>query len=120
MALSKNVKENLEESQSYLRAALANAARSEKSNIAHGISELLVGIDRIIKMEEFSDKIEELTENMKKEGGNGSSFFWWSILKIKIGNKLWNLQFIPRMVVHIATKLNKFWIFPVLIMLFIT
>jgi nanoRNase/pAp phosphatase (c-di-AMP/oligoRNAs hydrolase) len=77
MALSKNVKENLEEAQSYLRAALANAARSEKSNIAHGISELVVGIDRIVKMEEFSDKIEEITEKMKKDGGNGggSSFF---------------------------------------------
>jgi nanoRNase/pAp phosphatase (c-di-AMP/oligoRNAs hydrolase) len=77
MSLSKNVKENLEEAQSYLRAALANAARSEKSNIAHGISELVVGIDRIVKMEEFSDKIDEITEKMKKDGGggNGSSFF---------------------------------------------
>lgn len=76
MALSKNVKENLEEAQSYLRAALANAARSEKSSIAHGISELVVGIDRIVKMEEFSDKLEEITEKMKKDGGgNGSSFF---------------------------------------------
>ena len=75
MALSKNVQENLEEAQSYLRSALANAARSEKSNIAHGISELVVGIDRIIKMEEFSDKIEEITDKMKKDGNGGSSFF---------------------------------------------
>ena len=75
MALSKNVKENLEEAQSYLRSALANAARSEKSTITHSISELLVGIDRIVKMEEFSDKLEELTDKMKKEGGGGSSFF---------------------------------------------
>lgn len=75
MALSKNVKENLEEAQSYLRAALANAARSEKSTISHSISELLVGIDRIVKLEEFSDKIEEIANKMKKEGGGGSSFF---------------------------------------------
>lgn len=75
MALSKNVKENLEEAQSYLRSALANAARSEKSTITHSISELLVGIDRIVKMEEFSDKLEELTDKIKKEGGGGSSFF---------------------------------------------
>lgn len=75
MALSKNVKENLEEAQSYLRSALANAARSEKSNIAHSISELVVGIDRIMKIEEFSDKIEEITDKMKKDGNGGSSFF---------------------------------------------
>jgi hypothetical protein len=75
MALSKNVKENLEEAQSYLRSALANAARSEKSNIAHAISELVVGIDRIMKIEEFSDKIEEITDKMKKDGNGGSSFF---------------------------------------------
>lgn len=74
MALSKNVKENLEEAQSYLRSALANAARSEKSNIAHAISELVVGIDRIMKIEEFSDKIEEITDKMKKDGNGGSSF----------------------------------------------
>jgi hypothetical protein len=75
MALSKNVKENLEEAQSYLRAALANAARSEKSTVTHQISEILVGIDRIIKSEEFSDKLEEVIEKMKKEGGGGTSFF---------------------------------------------
>lgn len=75
MALSKNVQENLEEAQSYLRSALANAARSEKPNIAHGISELVVGIDRIMKIEEFSDKIEEITDKMKKDGNGGSSFF---------------------------------------------
>ena len=75
MALSQNVKENLEEAKSYLRAALAHAARSEKSTVNHCISELLVGIDRIIKTEEFSDKLEEALENMKKEGNGGTSFF---------------------------------------------
>ena len=75
MAISENVKENLEEAKSYLRAALAHAARSEKSTVNHNISELLVGVDRIIKAEEFSDKLEEAIEKMKKEGGGGTSFF---------------------------------------------
>jgi CRISPR/Cas system CSM-associated protein Csm2 small subunit len=75
MALSKNVIENLEEAKGSLRAALAHAARSEKSNINYNISELLVAIDRIIKTEEFSDKLEDMIDKMKKDGNNGSSFF---------------------------------------------
>lgn len=75
MALSKNVIENLEEAKGSLRAALAHAARSEKSNINYNISELLVAIDRIIKTEEFSDKIEDMIDKMKKDGNNGPSFF---------------------------------------------
>lgn len=76
MALSKNVKENLEEAQSYLRAALANAARSEKSVVSHQISELMVGIDRVMKMEEFSDKMEEAIEKMKRNDNNGGTSFF--------------------------------------------
>jgi len=75
MALSKNVIDNLEEAKGSLRAALAHAARSEKSNINYNISELLVAIDRIIKTEEFSDKLEDMIDKMKKDGNNGSSFF---------------------------------------------
>lgn len=75
MALSKNVIENLEDAKGYLRAALAHAARSEKSTINYSISELLVAIDRIIKTEEFSDKMEEIIDKMKKDGNNGSPFF---------------------------------------------
>ena len=75
MALSKNVLENLEEAKGFLRAALAHAARSEKSTVNCNISELLVGIDRIIKTEEFSDKIEDMMDKMKKDGNGGSSFF---------------------------------------------
>jgi|LauGreDrversion4_2_1035121.scaffolds.fasta_scaffold00086_53 hypothetical protein len=75
MALSKNVIENLEEAKGFLRAALAYAARSEKSTVNYSISELLVTLDRIIKTEEFSDKIEDMLEKMKKDGNGGSSFF---------------------------------------------
>ncbi|MEN9301763.1 MAG: hypothetical protein RL264_192 [Bacteroidota bacterium] len=74
MALSKNVIENLEEAKGSLRAALAHAARSEKSTVNYNISELLVAIDRIIKSEEFSDKLEEMMEKMKKDGNGGPSF----------------------------------------------
>jgi hypothetical protein len=75
MALSKNVKENLQEAQGYLRAALASAARSEKSIVTHQISELMVGIDRVMKIEEFSDQMEEAIQKMKKNDNGGSSFF---------------------------------------------
>lgn len=75
MALSKNVLDNLEEAKGFLRAALANAARSEKTTVNHHISEVLVAIDRIIKSEEFSDKLEDMLDRMKKDGNGGSSFF---------------------------------------------
>lgn len=71
MALSKNVKENLGEAQSYLREAIANAATSERPTTIRHLSEILQAIDTMIKYDEHEDRVEEMKINSKNGGING-------------------------------------------------
>jgi chromosomal replication initiation ATPase DnaA len=71
MALSKNVKENLEEAQGCLRAALANAARSERPITIKHLSEILHAIDGTIVYDEHADRVEEMKNSSKNGGFNG-------------------------------------------------
>ena len=66
MALSKSVEDSLKEAESNLRNALAFAARQERPMVCGVISELIVKIDTIIKMDEVLDKIEN-----RKPGDSG-------------------------------------------------
>lgn len=69
--LSPKVSQSLEEAQGCLRNALSHAARNEKPIVNKQISEIMTAIDYIIKVEEMTDKIEDM---MKKEGGSNSFF----------------------------------------------
>lgn len=58
MALSDNVKDNLLEAQSHLRAALKNAAVNEKSFICKHIADMIMQIDSLEHTENLLDKLE--------------------------------------------------------------
>lgn len=59
MALSNNVKENLLEAKSHLRAALKNSAVNEKSYICKQIADILHAVDTVEKTESIMDKLED-------------------------------------------------------------
>ena len=59
MALGKQVTENLEEASSYLRNALAFAARSERPIVCTQIAKLINDIDSIDSFDSIIDKLEE-------------------------------------------------------------
>lgn len=69
--LSERVTQSLEEAQGCLRNALSYAARNEKPIVNKQISEIMTAIDYLMKMEEMTDRIENM---MKKEGGDNSFF----------------------------------------------
>ena len=68
--LSPKVQESLEEAQGNLRNALYHASKNEKAVINKQISELMVAVEYLMKMEEMSDKIESMMNRMNKEDGN--------------------------------------------------
>ena len=59
MALSKQVQESLDEAQSYLRNALAFAARSERPFACKSIAQLIYKIELIQKNDETLDMIDQ-------------------------------------------------------------
>ena len=66
MALSKKVRDSLEEASSNLKNALAFSARNEKPMISKHIADMLANIDNIITASEIIDKMEN-----RKDGDSG-------------------------------------------------
>jgi hypothetical protein len=60
MALSKQVKDSLDEAQSSLRNALAFAARNERPMVNQGIAELMCNIEKLKSIDEFFDVMEDM------------------------------------------------------------
>ena len=56
MALSKQVKDSLNESSTHLRNALAFAARTEKPYISKHIADMLAKIDALLDIETFLEE----------------------------------------------------------------
>tara|TARA_Y100001951_G_scaffold37299_1_gene29448 strand:- start:96 stop:275 length:180 start_codon:yes stop_codon:yes gene_type:complete len=56
MALSKQVKDSLDESSTHLRNALAFAARTEKPYISKHIADMLAKIDALLDIETFLEE----------------------------------------------------------------
>lgn len=71
--LAPKVKEALEEAQGNLRTALSFAARTEKPTINRQITEIMTAIECLMKVEEMSDRIEEMMNKMNN--GEGGSFY---------------------------------------------
>lgn len=72
--LSPKVKESLEDAQGNLRTALSFAARTEKPSINKQIAEIMTAIECLMKVEEMSDRIEEMMKKMNEEGGENSFY----------------------------------------------
>ena len=72
MALSQKTLEHLLEAESHLRAAIRNAASSEKPLVVQQLSKLLLDIEQCKKFEEIMDMLDN-----RKPGSRGSfgSFF---------------------------------------------
>ena len=72
MALSKQTLDHLLEAESHLRAAIRNAASSEKPLVIQQLSKLLLDMEQCKKFEEIMDMLEN-----RKPGSRGSfgSFF---------------------------------------------
>jgi predicted nucleic acid-binding protein len=66
MALSENVKSELQEAKGHLRTALRNAAVNEKSFVAKNIADMIFSLDNLEQTEELMDKLEN-----RKSGDNG-------------------------------------------------
>ena len=66
MALSKKVKDSLEEASCNLKNALAYSARNEKPMISKHIADMLANIDNLIAASEIIDKMEN-----RKDGDSG-------------------------------------------------
>ena len=56
MALSKQVKDSLDESSTHLKNALAFAARTEKPYISKHIADMLAKIDALLDIETFLEE----------------------------------------------------------------
>lgn len=68
--LSQNVSASLEEAQGHLRNALFHAAKNEKASVNKQISEIMLAIEYLMKMEEMSDKIESFMNKMNNREDN--------------------------------------------------
>ena len=66
MALSKKVRDSLEEASSNLKNALAAAARTEKPFVSKHIADMLAQIDNIIDATEMLEKLQN-----RKDGDSG-------------------------------------------------
>ena len=66
MALSENVKSELQEAKGHLRTALRNGAVNEKSFVAKNIADMIFSLDNLEQTEELMDKLEN-----RKSGDNG-------------------------------------------------
>lgn len=73
MALSQQVEDSLREAESNLRNALAFAARNEKPFVGKHISDMIMSIDNLIKVDALTDKMDEMINN--KDSKDGPSFF---------------------------------------------
>jgi hypothetical protein len=76
MALSKNVKDSLDEAKSHLRNALAFSARAEHPLVLEGISRLLLDVEKLQSLTNFQEQLEKLKSG-DDDGGpiNFQSFF---------------------------------------------
>jgi Vps51/Vps67 len=72
MALSTATLEHLLEAESHLRAAIRNAASSEKPLVVKQLSQLLLDMEQCKKIEEIMDMLEDRKPGSK---GNFGSFF---------------------------------------------
>jgi len=58
MALSENVKSELQEAKGHLRTALRNSSVNEKSYICKQLADILFALDNLEKTEDIMDKLE--------------------------------------------------------------
>lgn len=58
MALSENVKSELQEAKGHLRTALRNSSVNEKSYVCKQLSDILFALDNLEKTEDIMDKLE--------------------------------------------------------------
>ena len=72
MALSKQTLDHLLEAESHLRAAIRNAASSEKPLVVKQLSQLLFDMEQCKKFEEIMDMLENRKPGSR---GNFGSFF---------------------------------------------
>lgn len=72
MALSENVKSELQEAKGHLRTALRNSSVNEKSYTCKQLADILFALDNLEKTEDIMDKLEN-----RKPGDSGifGSFF---------------------------------------------
>ena len=71
MALSDQVKDELDSAQAHLREALAFAARNEKPFVVKALGEMINAVDNLTTADEFMDTMQELI----KEQEDGLSDF---------------------------------------------
>ena len=72
MALSENVKSEIQDAKGHLRTALRNSAVNEKSFVSKHLADILFALDNLEKTEDIMDKLEN-----RKPGDAGmfGSFF---------------------------------------------
>ena len=66
MALSENVKSELQEAKGHLRTALRNSSVNEKSYTCKQLADILFALDNLEKTEDIMDKLEN-----RKPGDSG-------------------------------------------------
>jgi hypothetical protein len=66
MALADSVTTSLKDAESSLRNALAYSARSERPFVCKTISEMIENIDRLIRLDDMLDQMEDLSKNLKE------------------------------------------------------
>ena len=66
MALSENVKSELQEAKGHLRTALRNSAVNEKPFVSKHLADILFALDNLEKTEDIMDKLEN-----RKPGDSG-------------------------------------------------
>ena len=74
MALGESVESHLEEAEGSLRAALSFAARAERPEVCAGISELLVRLTTLKKLDNFTDEMEKQMKKLSDEDGGIGPF----------------------------------------------
>lgn len=71
MALSENVENSLKEAEGSLRNSLYWASKNEKPYVCLAISDMISKIDNLMKIDKFSDRLEQNLKNNNNDFFNG-------------------------------------------------
>lgn len=77
MALGTQVNDHLEQAEGSLRAALSFAARGERPEVCIGLSELLVRLTVLKKIDGFTDQMEEQIQKLSEDGEGSGGFHFF-------------------------------------------
>lgn len=67
MAIAETVETSLKDAEASLRNALAYSARTERPFVCKNISEMIENIDRLIRLDDILDQMEDLNNSLKEK-----------------------------------------------------